>query len=183
MDSYKEYFWKEGVPIGKGQVDISIAPLSYKIIADPYRKWISIEKYKEGNFLAVVYDSALFDFRWLKQPERALWEKIPVKNSPSEAFIKNHDDRIINRETYTFQKNRCIKALLHSPHGFPVGVQRIFYKECSDPVNGVALYDTEGLIVMCKTYTLDPESGEFDHVIEEEWNHEMPSLLIPTLIR
>ncbi len=70
---YLDYFWKNGRPQGLKQVSFEQFQLeknTYKVVADPYYKRISVERYSLGMFEGVVYDSALFNFRHLKPAEQ-----------------------------------------------------------------------------------------------------------------
>src|SRR5438105_2699280 len=71
--------------------------VSYKIIADPYYKRISIEKYIQGSFNSLLYDSAIFDFRHLKPAEQNAWQKTTVNDEEAKVIchIRNQDDRLI----------------------------------------------------------------------------------------
>ena len=40
---YRNYYWKMGKPYGTDPIDPLQAPATYKIVADPYFKRISIE--------------------------------------------------------------------------------------------------------------------------------------------
>jgi hypothetical protein len=172
--THRDYFWKEGIPYG-------ISPLentstdgleAYKIVMDPYRKRISIEKYsKEKKFSSVVYDSALFNFRHLKPAEQNAWQKEIIKETDSEvvAQIRNQDDRIILVETYRFEQGLCRECRTHSPHGIFVSRQQIFHTALGDHFNGVVLFDSNQHPVMYKHYKVD-ESGDFSELISEQWN-------------
>lgn len=54
---YKDYQWKDGIPYGINPIAEITQTDSYKIIADPYFKRISIESYVKGQFSGIVYDS------------------------------------------------------------------------------------------------------------------------------
>lgn len=179
LKHYRNYYWEDALPKGLSPVDLNEDPqaISYKIISDPYHKWISIEKYLGKAFQKVVYDTALFDFRCLKPEKHIAWQKTPSGESEDGSLIRNQDDRIVLFELYSFVGNRCSKCFASTPHGFPVSTQRIYWKALGDLVDGVALFDQEGRPVMYKLYKTDPETGEFSELIEEKWKmqHEDPS--------
>ena len=172
MKHYKDYFWDEGRPTGinalDGHDDTSIT--SYKLVSDPYHKWISIEKYKGKDFDGIVYDSKIFDFRNLKPINHTAWQKEPLGISEETSIIRDQDDRIILFEEYSFEGTRCRVCRARSVHGIPISTQMIYYKELGDNINGVALFDNNDHIVMYKLYDIDSESGQFAEVIEEKWN-------------
>lgn len=172
---YTDYVWKEGIPYGiAGDDSLDKMPekFGYKIAMDPYRKRISIEKYENGLFHSVVYDSAFLDFRSLKPAEQAAWQKTVLTESPQtiKCIIRNQDDRVLFIEEYTFEKNLCRKCQVVSPHGITLSVQKIFYVLLSDSFNGVMLYDSNGHLVMFKKYQADATTGEFLELLEENWN-------------
>ena len=167
---YDDYVWKNGIPYGIRPCE-EISLLSYKIAADPYNKRISIEQYRNGSFAAVIYDSALFDFRQLKLGEQLAWQKTTISETSTNAVchIRNQDDRLILVEEYIFEGNRCRKCLTSSPQGIPLSIQEILYKELQDPYNGVVLFDANQHPVMLKEYELDENTGEFSNLLNEQW--------------
>ncbi len=173
---YYDYFWKNGKPYGVGAVHDSSIPEKevYKVIADPYYKRISLEKYRIGLFESIIYDSALFDFRHLKLAEQLAWQKtLDFEDKDSAiSLIRNQDDRIVLKESYTFEALRCRKCQISSPHGIPLGIQHLHYKALGDNINGVVLFDINFHPVMYKLYEIDETSGEFSQLLEEEWNME-----------
>lgn len=166
---FKDYLWKEGIPYGVTPLEDSCSE-GYKIIMDPYRKRISIEKYANGKLISVVYDSALFNFRHLKPSEQIAWQKEIIKESDNEvvALIRNQDDRVVIKETYIFKDGFCRECHTHSPHGIFVSRQQMFYTVLGDSFNGVMLFDANDHLVMQKKYKAD-ESGEFTEVLTEQW--------------
>jgi hypothetical protein len=183
---YKEYFWKEGTPIGLDPVDEHFSGERYKIVADPYRKRISIEKYQGFDFVSIIYDSALLNFRDLKKPENAAWQKTPgqvpanfnLKNlaqrveNPEElvcSFIRNQDDRLLFIEFCLFSKNLCRECYIYSPHGLPLSLHKMYYVHLADPFNGVVLYDMNAHSVMMKRYEFDESTQLFTTLIDEDW--------------
>lgn len=171
MKHYTKYTWKEGIPYGIQKVDAD-HPLSYKILSDPYHKWISIEEYSNGSFKKVIYDSKLFDFRQLKPINQTAWNKVQVMESETEILceIRDQDDRLILFEHYHFEKGTCRECQTLSVHKIPVSYQKVFYKRFGDTFNGVVLFDCNDQIVMQKEYAIEEESGEFMEVLKESWN-------------
>jgi hypothetical protein len=172
--NFKDYFWKEGIPYGINAADESETStmLTYKIVMDPYRKHISIESYQNGQFCSVIYDSALLDFRHLKQAAHPAWHKSIVHEDENGAscLIRNQDDRLLFQETYTFHQNLCRECKVASVHGIALSTQRMFYKAFGDHFNGVILFDINTRPVMLKQYEVDVETGEFTKLLNEEWN-------------
>lgn len=167
---FLDYYWKMGKPYGKEIVEAS-APHSYKIVSDPYGKRYSIEKYSQGCFEGIVYDSALLDFRKLQPAEQAAWEKEPLEAEEGcERFLlRNQEDRAILIETHYFEQNRCRSCVVHSVHGVLLSTHRLTYKVLNDSFDGVTLYDSEDRPVMSKRYETDPQTGEFTTMLQEEW--------------
>lgn len=173
LQYYMDYVWKNGSPRGsKPCTEEEIKKnTTYKIVADPYYKRISIEKYEIENFTEVVYDSALFDFRHLKLGEQLAWQKIPIHETENTAIshIRNQDDRLILIEKYRFDSGLCKECHTFSPFGPLVSIQKIFYKKLKDPFNGVTLFDSNNRLVMAKYYEFDESSNAFSQLIKEEW--------------
>jgi len=178
---YSDYVWIGGLPYGicalpnNGNSQFasdSCDDIGYKISQDPYRKRISIEKYRLNQFLNVVYDSYLFDFRHLKQNEQLAWQKEIVKevNNEVQCYIRNQDDRLILEELYTFERNLCRSCLVRSCHGIEISKQQLSYTFLGDSYNEVTLYDANDHAVLRKQYHADAETGEFTDLIHEEWD-------------
>lgn len=171
---YKDYTWKGGLPYGVGPYEESEnAPaISYKIASDPYHKRVSIEKYEHGKFSGILYDSALFDFRQLKQGEQLAWQKSLITENLDSAtsHIRNQDDRLILIEVYRFEGDRCRECKAYSPLGNLISIQKISYKDLNDPFNGVTLFDSHEHQVMSKHYEWDDASKQFSTLLKEEWN-------------
>lgn len=167
---YRDYFWKGGIPYGKEPTNAS--GLTYKIVMDPYRKRISIEKYADNIFSAIIYDSALLDFRHLKSVDQASWQKTTTVDSAEKTicFIRNQDDRLMFIETHLFEGQYARDCLVHSPHGVLLSRHRTFYVALKDPFNGVILYDQNEHPVLMKRYAVDEASGDFTELIEEQWD-------------
>lgn len=172
IKQFKDYIWKDGLPYG---VDFVEDPFqfygpTYKIVMDPYRKRISIEKYLKGLFEGIIYDSALLDFRHLKKPEQMAWEKTTQQNNgATECLIRNQDDRVLFIESYSFEGKRCRECCVKSVHGFPLSLHRMYYTALNDSFDGVVLYDSNEHPVMMKRYEIDSETGEFTTLLEEKW--------------
>jgi hypothetical protein len=164
---YSDYYWEEGRPHGRGPHS-DPEGLHFKIVTDPYFKWITVEKYQGDLFDGIVYDSKIFDFRNLKLINQTAWEKVSC--GQERCLIRNQDDRIILFEEYVFEGNWCRQCRTTSVHGIPISLQKIYYTELGDPVNGVALFDNHNHVVMYKLYDTDPQSGEFQNVVREQWN-------------
>lgn len=171
---FHDYIWREGIPYGIGFIEdpSQLHTPTYKIVMDPYRKRISIEKYSKGLFEGIVYDSALLDFRHLKKPEQMAWEKTTQHddNGSLICLIRNQDDRLLFFETYLFESELCRECRVKSVHGYPLSTHRMFYTALNDPFNGVILYDCNEHPVMMKRYDINPETGEFTTLLEETWN-------------
>lgn len=167
---FKSYYWKNGKPYGEGKTE-DFSGFTYRIVIDPYHKRYSLEEYSQGQFARIIYDSALFDFRHLRQPEQASWQKVSWKDNMS--LIRNHDDRIILMETYAFESDLCRECRLHLPQGLLLSTHKLFYTSLNDPFNGVILYDTNQKPVMKKTYEMDESA--FGKLLSEEWDMQCPN--------
>ena len=165
MTCYEDYYWSHGIPRGVGKCGAALPALHYKIVSDPYRKRISIERFTQNAFHAVVYDSALFDFRDLAPERQASWQKLSLGDH--QALIRDHDDRTILFEDYTFTGGRCSFCKARSPHGPSVSEQMICYRASGDSFDGVVLWDSNRHPVILKKYKIDESSGEFSELIEE----------------
>jgi hypothetical protein len=168
MRHYTDYCWKKGVPLGIGPCEPG--EISYRIISDPYKKRISIEKYTRGSLDRVIYDSYLLDFRHLNPADQMAWRKIQLGNTEKEVrcLIHNQDDRAIVYETHYFEGERCKECHIYSVHGIFIGVQKMSYTALGDPFDGVALFDSNGHQVLLKHYKTDQETGQFTELIEEK---------------
>ncbi len=170
---FSDYFWRDGVPYGVGVAEED-SPTSYKIVMDPYRKRISIEKYATGEFTSIIYDSILLDFRQLKSLEHAAWQKTTLRATPQQAtcLIRNPDDRVLFIETHLFKNGRCCECRVHSPHGHLLSTHKMFYTSFNDAFNGVKLFDQNEHLIMYKHYEVDSDGAEFTQLIKEEWRPE-----------
>ena len=161
LPRFNTYFWKDGKPYG-----LQPNPEGpFRIIVDPYYKRFSIEFYEKEIFKKILYDSYLFDFRALKDPRQASWIKIPL--SPNESLLKNQEDRVVLKETYTFEKERPRYCHYTIPQGISVAYHKLSYTDFGDPFDGVTLYDMNDVQVMQKKYKL--VNGEFGDIISESW--------------
>lgn len=172
MNHYTHYFWKDGIPVGNSKIDPSKAKNSYKIVSDPYKKRISIEKYHFLNFDKIIYDSALINFRDLKKPELMAWQKSIEKDLQGEnkGFIRNQDDRLVFIETYRFDGDLCRECRITSPHGLFLSLHKMSYSHLGDPFDGVTLYDANDIPVMQKRYEFDKNTQQFTELLEERWD-------------
>lgn len=166
---YRDYRWENGKPVGISPFSELLADVvSYKIVADPYYKWISIEKYLGTEWNGVVYDSKLFDFRILRQANQAAWSRTPLP-AENRSLIRDENDRGICIEQYFFKEGRCVLCEAYSVHGMLLSTQKMLYTDLGDAFNGVILLDREGRLVMSKSYELDPETQEFAELKQELW--------------
>lgn len=176
---YRNYYWKAGKPYGQELV-VPESPLAYKIVTDPYGKRYSIEKYREGQFESVVYDSLLLDFRHLTAANQMAWQRENLKEEETciVCLLRNQEDRAILLETHHFDKGVCLSCDICSIHGLSLATQRLYYQSKHHPFDGVVLFDLENRPVMMKTYQVDPLSGEFTTLLTEEWDMQvLPPLL------
>ena len=168
---YRDYFWKEGLPIGIGPSPEAPPGISYKLPSDPYHKRVSIEKYRDGAFAGVVYDSALFNFRHLNTANQMSWQKAIVEESLEQAVchIRDQDDRLILIEEYRFEENLCRECRAYSATRLLLSIQKMLYVELHDSFNGLILYDTNEHPVMSKKYVWDKAACAFSTLLEEKW--------------
>jgi len=178
MQYYSDYYWEDGKPYGQNPLGETPGrqKTAYRVVSDPYYKWISIEKYENGIFICSIYDTKVFDFRCLKPLHQIAWKKDAISSSDYRCMIKNQDDRIIALEEYAFAGERCRMCTTHSAHGIIISFQKIYYSDFGDPFNGVALFDSNKRIVMYKRYSIDSE-GAFLEVLEENWKMKTVTLL------
>ncbi len=171
---YKDYVWKDGIPFGIMPVAEIATTDSYKIIMDPYRKRISIEKYVKGGFSSVVYDSVFLDFRRLKEPQQTAWQKIPINETEDLliCLIRDQEDRVLFMETHLFMNDLCRECHVSSPHGISLSLHKMFYKNLGDPFDGVVLYDQNEHAVMLKKYEFDEREQQYTNLLEELWDME-----------
>lgn len=171
LSHFEDYFWRDGKPIGTKKT-LPNSPLSFRIIADPYKKRFSIEKYVLGKCQEVIYDSNLFDFRHLKAGADAAWQRECIEETEERkmSYIRNMDERIILKEEALFAGNFCKGCKIYSPQGTLIAIQKIML---NNPWNGVILQDILGHPILIKHYELDPASGEFTTLLMEIWDHRI----------
>lgn len=158
-----DYRWSKGKPLAlKGTAG------PFFIIQDPYGKRISIERRTSQEPLEIVYDSALFDFRWLKQIEEQLWQRIPYGGRY--AYIRSPEERTLLIEEMGHNEKGNPRCLWRSPHGILVARQEIYLTASEDPFNGVALYDNTDRPIWVKHYRLDP-NGAFGELWIDGWDN------------
>ncbi|GAB4233917.1 MAG: hypothetical protein Tsb0021_13050 [Chlamydiales bacterium] len=177
-DYFLDYSWKEGKPVGRNLIgDPTSAPLSFRVITDPYFKRYTIEKYRWGIFETLTYDSFLLDFRHLTPRDQLAWQRKNISHSDNKDLylIRDMNDRVIIIESFVYEGSYCRKCALTSPHGILIGTQRIYYKDLGDPFNGVILFDSEGQKVMKKGYEVDRQ-GNFTKLLEENWDFSLESI-------
>lgn len=175
---YRDYVWKDGIPYGIGEEETG-----YKIVMDPYRKRICVEHYAGEAIPKIIYDSALLDFRHLKSPEHAAWQKTTVRETVDEAvcLIRDQNDRLLFIETHFFVEHLCRECRVTSLHGIPLSHHKMFYTHLNDPFDGVILYDAHAHPVMCKRYRFDEESQQFTDLLEARW--DLPRVLDPDFLQ
>lgn len=176
---FRDYFWKKGKPYGRELAEPGNG-IAYKIVTDAYGKRYSIEKYQNGKFDRVVYDSLLLDFRHLTPADQMAWQKEVLfeDETVAKCLLRNQEDRAILLETHCFDNQRCRSCQISSIHGLPLSLHRMYYQALHDPFDGVVLYDLENRPVMLKTYQTDLQTGEFSLLLSEEWDmQDIPLLL------
>lgn len=167
---FLDYVWIGGKPFGIKPAEPN--GIAFKIISDPYFKHITIERYTKDQFTDIVYDSALLDFRHLRRPEHAAWQKNTLTNDQGNpiAQIHNQDDRLIFIETYRFVQDLCKECYVTSPHGFLLSIHRMYYSKFGDPFDGVILFDRNDHPVMIKRYQFDEVQQQYTELLEEQWD-------------
>jgi hypothetical protein len=168
---YKDYVWKNGKPYGIKPFSPEKEESSYKIIADPYYKRISIEKYRGNALDKCVYDSFLLDFRHLTLKDQMAWQREIVEETENQqiCLVRDQNDRILFMETLFYGDEQCRKCVVSSVHGILLAVHCLFYEHLQDEFNGIILYDSENRLVMEKEYEWDSERGEFTTLVSESW--------------
>jgi hypothetical protein len=169
---FDEYTWRSGKPVGRQLVPKNSLS-SFRVITDPYKKRYSVEKYVSGEFVELVYDSNLFDFRQLKRADEAAWQREVVEESAHliKSLIRSMDERVILIEEVFFQGNLCHTCRLLSPHGVWIATQKMFHRNLGDAFDGVALFDRLDHPILIKKYAKDASSGEFTTLLSESWEH------------
>lgn len=168
---FRKYYWDHGRPRGAEIADPA-ETLVYRVIVDPYYKRYSVEQYKNGRFSDIIYDSALYDFRWLKPREQIAWRKETIEAGEGQitCLIRNQDDRAIALEKYTFQAGLCTLCEIYYPHGPLLATQRMMHTKLGAAENSVVLLDRLFRPVVIKNYEADETTGEFTTLIREVWN-------------
>lgn len=173
-DFFRDYLWEEGAPLGRGKTSKNEA-ISYRILSDPYRKRLSIEKYRYGRFDSVIYDSIHLDFRKLQPMHQLAWRKEILSQTDTQTLvlIRDETDRAVFLENNTFENELCRSCEITTPQGIPVCRHQLFYTNLGDSFNGVILMDNENHPVMRKVYSCD-DTGAFSELIKEEWKLNTP---------
>lgn len=169
---FQDYYWKDGKPYGRKEVDPTIAPCSYKVIVDPYYKRFSVERYRFSRLEKVIYDSYLLDFRHLTLKGQTAWQRELVKEEESSSLglLRNQEDRAILFEGLMFENDLCRQCTTTSIHGVPLATHKMYYRSLTDAFNGVILYDIEERPVMMKVYEVDDNGEEFTNLLLEIWD-------------
>lgn len=175
MSTYFEnYVWRGGIPYGIHPTQENAISLeSYKIVADPYRKRISIEKYKLNKFQKTLYDSSFLDFRTLKPQEQRAWHRELIEESEEKIIylMRDQNDRVLFYEVLFYQEAMCRRCHIQSIYGDLLSQHALYYSRFGDTFDGVVLRDSEERIVMFKKYQLDSATGDFAELILEDWNY------------
>lgn len=176
---FEDYVWKDGLPAGIHPTQQN----GYKMIADPYRKRISIERYQNDHFIETIYDSVFLDFRHLRNADQTAWERLITEEKENEmtCLIKNQDDRVLFQEHYLYENGICRNCEIRSPQGILLSNHRMYYQHFKDPFDGVALFDANAHLVMFKRYVCNAATFEFGELIEENWHPGHNSLCASVL--
>ncbi|MCB1118580.1 MAG: hypothetical protein KDK65_01325 [Chlamydiia bacterium] len=167
---YADYYWKKGRPRGTGT---PTGEISYKVVQDPYFKRISVEQYRKNTFSTLIYDSLWLDFRRLTPEHQNAWQRlsIPSPNPGEEHYlIRDHDDRTILREAYTFDGDLCRTCRIFTPQGLFLAHQKVLYTLFGDPFDGVTLFDPLDKPILTKKYRFDPTTKSFTDLLSETWD-------------
>lgn len=168
---FRSYYWDNGRPRG---MDVVMSPegTTYKVVVDPYYKRYTLERYDGEKFVDIIYDSALYDFRWLKPQEQAAWHKETIEETEDQStcLIRNQDDRVIAVERYSFELGLCRCCEISYPSGQIIATQHIRYTKLGEEEDTVTLMDRLGNPVVIKTYEADEATGEFTNMLSEVWN-------------
>jgi hypothetical protein len=146
----------------------STVGVAYKIVADPYYKHITIEKYTDGAFIQTSYDSQLLDFRSLMGELPSSWERRYTADRTA-AVVRDICDRVLWLEKFHNDGEHCHRCQVYSSHGLLLSTHRLFYTDLGALCNGVILYDAGGIAVFSKRYALDSKTGMFTDLQEENW--------------
>ncbi len=174
---YRDYLWKNGLPYGLHPCDEKKGDL-YKVLSDPYHRVVFIEKYRDGQFNTLVYDSRLLNFRKLSPQTQTAWQRTVTTENDSliVSEIRNEDDQFIIKETMHFEGNLCRRCTLTSPQGIFLGEHRMSYTYLGDKDNSVYLYDSNEHCIMYKEYVFNEEELQFSDLIKECWEPSATSL-------
>ncbi len=169
---FRDYYWKQGLPYGQGPLSQGAGGDAFKIVMDPYRKRVSIERYKNGAFVGIDYDSQWLNFRHLKPEHQLQWQREVILENVATTvnLIRDQDDRIILKEVIEFEEDYCKTCKVYTPSDNPISIHRMFYQALSDPFDGVTLYDNNERIVLRKYYSFDESERVFTDLIKEEWD-------------
>jgi len=161
-----DYTWQDGLPTPLDRVEPASTEECYRVVHDPYRKRVTLERYRLGRFDGVGYDSALLDFRNLGEAQQTAWRK---EMEEERGIIRDENDRALLIETYEFEGERCRSCHLTSPQGISIGVQRLYYEDFGDSFSGVVLLDAWEHPVLLKRYALSSD-GTYGKLLEERWD-------------
>lgn len=169
--NYRDYYWKNGYPYGIGVME-DLKGVTFKIVTDPYWKRVTIERYTDGKFGSLDYDSQWLDFRKLKPENQAQWQREVLEEGPQTviSLIRDQDDRVILKEITRFDGDLCRECVVMTPTGQAISVHKMFYKTLKEEFDGVVLYDNNGKVVMKKHYSFDEPAREFTEMLKEEWD-------------
>lgn len=169
---YRDYFWKGGIPVGTDPKELPPSGDAYKIVMDPYRKRITLERYRDKVFNDIVYDSAWLDFRHLKPEQQTQWQRETIAETPNSltCLIRNHDDRIILKEITLYEDDLCRECQVWSPQDIPLSIHKMSYTSLNEPFDGVTLFDMNQHRVMRKIYAYDENARCFTELLKEEWD-------------
>ncbi len=170
--NYRDYYWKNGYPYGLEVEKGDLKGITFKIVTDPYWKRVTIERYVDGKFVRLDYDSQLLDFRKLKPENQSQWQRETLEEGPDRivSLIRDQDDRVILKEELKFQGDLCRECLVSTPNNQQISVHRMFYKLLQETFDGVVLYDNNEKVVMKKSYAFDETVQEFTEMLKEEWD-------------
>lgn len=149
---FKDYYWKNLKPVGITPSNKEVA--TYKIVEDPYKRWQTIEKYEDGIFISLVYDSQLLDARHFDERELPSWEKILWKEDSFAIYYLyiRRDEKLACYEK--FLKDTPGICEIFSPSGTLCFTQKTYYKSDGAPFDGISLEDSMGKKVFERAFSL-----------------------------
>lgn len=153
---FRDYLWKDGKPYGVHKTPFSSEAILYRLVSDPYQKWITIEIYNKGSFQNILYDSRFLDFRKLTPTNQNAWRRQSVDET--EAWIFNEDDRLILKEVCLYKEEICREVKIYSPYHLLI----CCYEMEEGPAGPVSLWDSNGHRVMSRTF--DSSKNKFKEV-------------------